>query len=488
MSNLYKLALIIKKNSSSSSSSSKEDEQFLLIKQTRPPKFNDEEYDSFVDSDLYDLPCVQLNPLETDTNSDILIQGADVCQNNLDLTKFDVNSALNQVLSQVGCFQDGEWEFWKYVEEPEFGPRSFVHTVFITGKKLKLQFHDSLQDVYKWMSIKSCLDLLLEVKPSSDRVGPLMAVGIVNDSVQTGWCKVPSTLRCQEYPPGVKLVPMGSRTGKPFTTTNLVIVAPDTPDRVLDGYGDKDFAAYGDALIIDPGCLSQFHEELAEIVTALPRKLVVFVTHHHYDHVDGLSVVQKCNPDAILLAHENTMKRIGKDTPTRPHPKVRVSRFSPSDQALEKSWKIAILMKDFSDNWSRVYTTISGAEEICIAGQQLKFVFAPGHTDGHMAILHASSHSLIVGDHCVGNRRNRESSILKAIESGATTLFDIVAKTYSDVDRSVWIHASSNVRLHVDYLAQQHKLPKGFSLENFNRSCAEFVDKMGSVQSQMRAS
>lgn len=58
------------------------------------------------------------------------------------------------------------------------------------------------------------------------------------------------------------------------------------------------------------------------------------------------------------------------------------------------------------------------------------------------------------------NRRNREANILKAIEGGAKTLFDIVAYVYSDVDRRVWFFASSNVRLHVDYLAQQHKLPK----------------------------
>lgn len=58
------------------------------------------------------------------------------------------------------------------------------------------------------------------------------------------------------------------------------------------------------------------------------------------------------------------------------------------------------------------------------------------------------------------NRRSREASILKAIEDGAKTLFDIVAYVYSDVDRSVWMFASSNVRLHVDHLAQQHKLPK----------------------------
>ncbi|KAK2972909.1 hypothetical protein RJ640_026661 [Escallonia rubra] len=134
------------------------------------------------------------------------------------------------------------------------------------------------------------------------------------------------------------------------------------------------------------------------------------------------------------------------------------------------------------DDWSLGYTSVSGAEEICIGGQRLRIISAPvrilnsmkvgrGHTDGHMALLHVSTHSLIVGDHCVGNRRNRESSILEAIENGAKTLFDIIAYTYADVDRSLWIPAASNVRLHVDHLAQQDKLPKEFSVQKFQRTC-----------------
>lgn len=58
------------------------------------------------------------------------------------------------------------------------------------------------------------------------------------------------------------------------------------------------------------------------------------------------------------------------------------------------------------------------------------------------------------------NRRGRESTILKAIENGAQTLFDIVSYTYANVDRGLWIPAASNVRLHVDHLAKQDKLPK----------------------------
>lgn len=58
------------------------------------------------------------------------------------------------------------------------------------------------------------------------------------------------------------------------------------------------------------------------------------------------------------------------------------------------------------------------------------------------------------------NRRSREESILKATENGAQTLYDIVSNVYSGVGRSFWLAASSNVRLHIDNLAVQNKLPK----------------------------
>lgn len=60
----------------------------------------------------------------------------------------------------------------------------------------------------------------------------------------------------------------------------------------------------------------------------------------------------------------------------------------------------------------------------------------------------------------IRNRRSREDAILKAIEEGAETLFDIVAKVYAGVDRGYWLMASWNVRIHVAHLAQLDKLPK----------------------------
>ncbi|XP_041011181.1 uncharacterized protein LOC121254983 isoform X1 [Juglans microcarpa x Juglans regia] len=463
------------------------DAEFLLVKQTRPNRFGDEEYDSFVDSELWDLPSTRLNLLEGESESQIVVVGAESCSEKINLRKLDIDSALDRALDQVGLVatDGGEWKFWKYVEEPEFGPGLPVHNVFITGQ---LVAGKNLQELCKWMSVEICLSWLLEVKPSSNRVGPLVVVGLINDAMQPADQIVAPILRYQEYPPGVKVIPIGSKTAKPFHTTNLIVFAPEN---VSNEREKNSFVACGDALIVDPGCRSEFHKELQKIVAALPRKIVVFVTHHHRDHVEGLSIIQKCNPDATLLAHENTMRRIGKG------------------------------------DWSLGYTSVSGAEDICIGGQRLSVIFAPGHTDGHMALLHVSTNSLIVGDHCVGqgsslldffsggnmsqyfqttykflelsphalipmhgrvnlwpkhmlcgylkNRRRRETSILKAIENGAETLFDIVSDVYSDVDRGAWIAAGSNVRLHVDHLAQQDKLPEAFSVKKFHKTWPWFL-------------
>ncbi|KAJ8445604.1 hypothetical protein Cgig2_018545 [Carnegiea gigantea] len=296
---VHRLAVIITNPSNA--------DEFLVVKQIRPPKFGIEEYDSYVDSDLWDLPFVQLDSWQGE--SEIQVEGAELCADKLDLRKFDLGSALNQVSEQVGIDRlvEGRWRFWKYAEEADFGPGHPVHTVFITGQHACAD--RSLNVACQWMMRSECLKCLAEVKQDSNRVGPLVVTSILHEIGHSLKRSVPLNLPSQEYPPGIVLVPMSSRTSKPFRTTNLIVVAPET---VAKSECDKGVVAHGDALIVDPGCSSRFHKEFKDVVTSLPRKLIVFVTHHHHDHVDGLSVIQKCNPDAILLAHERTMHRIGK--------------------------------------------------------------------------------------------------------------------------------------------------------------------------------
>lgn len=60
---------------------------------------------------------------------------------------------------------------------------------------------------------------------------------------------------------------------------------------------------------------------------------------------------------------------------------------------------------------------------------------------------------------CARHRESREAKVLKAIESGAETGFEIVSRVYSDTDPSLWPAALSNVKLHVEHLAYLRKIP-----------------------------
>ncbi|KAJ6324436.1 hypothetical protein OIU76_011687 [Salix suchowensis] len=87
----YNLALILGNPSN--------DAEFLLAKQTPPPKLGIEEYDSFVDSDLWDLPSKKLELVEGEWEAWFLEQ-----------VGFTANDG-------------GEWRFLKHLEEARFWPR-----------------------------------------------------------------------------------------------------------------------------------------------------------------------------------------------------------------------------------------------------------------------------------------------------------------------------------------------------------------------------
>ena len=86
---IHKLAVIIKHPSN--------EDEFLLVKESRPPKFGEEEYDSYFDSDLWDLPSTELNLLERESQCRVTVEGAESVLEKIDLSKFDLNLALNQV-------------------------------------------------------------------------------------------------------------------------------------------------------------------------------------------------------------------------------------------------------------------------------------------------------------------------------------------------------------------------------------------------------
>lgn len=101
----HRLALVIESPS--------KDDEFLLLKQPRPPKFHDEQYDSFVDSDLWDLPSAQLNLLLPDSDPSLLVEVAPSHAEfkDFDFRKFDIRSALNEVVF-LNFFMYRVFELW----------------------------------------------------------------------------------------------------------------------------------------------------------------------------------------------------------------------------------------------------------------------------------------------------------------------------------------------------------------------------------------
>lgn len=91
----YKVAVIIKNPSNN--------HEFLIVKQSPPPKYDDHEYDSYVDSDLWDLPSANLPSLSPESNSSnqLVLENEESCSQNLNLRNFDLQSALTQVLTLI---------------------------------------------------------------------------------------------------------------------------------------------------------------------------------------------------------------------------------------------------------------------------------------------------------------------------------------------------------------------------------------------------
>lgn len=80
-------------------------------------------------------------------------------------------------------------------------------------------------DPCKWMSIHSCLNWLLEVNPHGNRVGPLVVVGLINDSSVSSKWKVPPAINYQVCAPCISSVSMvGHLFGVTILQKNLEAV------------------------------------------------------------------------------------------------------------------------------------------------------------------------------------------------------------------------------------------------------------------------
>lgn len=143
---------------------------------------------------------------------------------------------------------------------------------------------------------------------------------------------------------------------------------------------------------------------------------------------------------------------------------VLLGRFKITFAVLEKKFSsdVGCLLIKSLCSYEKILSIFTFLSRILSMGPRaclsVSLVFLDLRTTLNVATISTKSWHRIIA--IFRNRRSREASVLKAIENGAETLFDIVAYVYSEVDRRLWIPAASNVRLHVDHLAQEDRLPK----------------------------
>jgi len=464
--------------------------QIFVVRQDRPKSHSGGEQEGDDgDSELWELPSSPLGRLSGRADADERLSKAvsNVKFNFecLGLNGFDVHAAVAQI--QACIYPTGgpckSWRYWKYVQEPTFGPGPPVHTiVFITET---YTYDACFSGNGHWVDPHEAYNRLVDADVKKERIGPLAMLAFSSHFPAGLSFKYNLSVHGQEYPPGIFVAPMDSATLKPFSKTNMVVFAPTAP---LTHAIDTSVAiACGDALICDPGCYPvAAHAQLAKVVNELPKKLLVFVTHHHMDHHDGLPTVRQNNSQAIIIAHKKTIQRMGKAT-----------------AGLQ-------------------CIAVEGNSKLLISGQELEVVSAPGHTDGHLGLLHRATGTLLVGDHCVGegssvldatsggnmedyletcnrflelapkvivpghgypnlwpkhmlkgyirHREGREAKILSAIQGGARTAYEVVSQAYDDAPSAVWPFALMNAKLHIEHLNALNKLPFDFDMDAFERS------------------
>eukprot|EP00250_Pteridium_aquilinum_P000135 c10153_g1_i1 orf=645-2117(-) len=467
---MYRLALIVKRSAAPSFT-------LLLTPCPRPASLAEDHGDEVEDVPLWDVPSSPFLMASKHVHEPaltcplaLLVQTA---LHNVGITCLDAPDAISRLKKQLLPIWElmQPWVYWKFLEEPDFGPTPPMHTIFFMTE---LKMEGVLPTGQgQWFNSGDAWALLTAGgNTGALRVGPLATYAFSPHFPQGLQHQLKLNIKAQEYPPGVLLIPLKSSTKKPFSKTNLAVFASrgTTEQNAVS-------SLKGDALIVDPGCHPvEAQKQLSTAVKALPRKLLVFLTHHHFDHIEGLPIVYSENPEAIVLASELTLSRLGKG-----------------------AGKLKCL-------------PVLDGTLLVVGDEELRVIAAPGHTDGHMALLHVSSHSLIVGDHCVGqgsslldvtsggnmkdyltttrnfldlaprviipmhgklnlwpahmlngyirHREAREAKILRCINEGAHTAFEVVSQVYADTPPALWMAALSNVRLHVDHLNELQQLPQ----------------------------
>ncbi len=253
------------------------------------------------------------------------------------------------------------------------------------------------------------------------------------------------------FSPGVVMAPLRTETLPPATTTNCYVVGTDR------------------LWVVDPG--SPYPDEQRRLVDLL-RELTasgakvegILVTHHHRDHTAGVNALSQAL-DLPVRGHPLTMSRL-------------VPGFRPG-AALDEGMRVPLgRSPDGRDGWEMLALHTPGHDRghLCfresrygtvLVGDMLSTVstIIVDPPEGHLATYLQSLERLLTGPmttlypahgpamrdghrlvkQYLRHRRQRETTLVQALEKGPGTAEDLLPKVYWDADQRLWPFAARSL-------------------------------------------
>lgn len=256
---------------------------------------------------------------------------------------------------------------------------------------------------------------------------------------------------------------MSSRALDELTT---VVLAPNPSPMTLEGTNTYVIGApgSGEVIVVDPGPQLPEHRAAVDADIAERDVAAVVLTHHHVDHAEAAGWAGEWGAEAFSFS-----------------PELITAPVSP----------------------------LRDGEAITRAGVTLAAVHTPGHASDHLCLRLLETDAILTGDHVLGrgstvvawpdgdmqaymaslqrladlpavvlhpghgpsiddpaakvaeylaHRHEREVQVLAALEAGAQTPGEIVARVYADVDVALHPAAERSVRAHLDKLVNERRI------------------------------
>ena len=161
----------------------------------------------------------------------------------------------------------------------------------------------------------------------------------------------PNSPHAIEFRPGIRVIPLQTRTLPPATHTNAMLVG------------------CSELVLVDPGApWPEGQRRLAEIINEEAQRCGgrlcgIWLTHHHEDHVAGAAALRR-QFDVPVWAHESTAARL-------------------------------------VETGLRIDRRFEGGELVTLAGSpalRIRIVHTPGHASGHLCFFEERTKTLLCGD------------------------------------------------------------------------------------------